>query len=52
MPQKNPCADAHDSSADAVMVLRPIDPATGRTLNESVLVAGNIRHSQEQEVAA
>ncbi len=52
MSEISSCAPAHDSSADAVMVLRPIDPATGRTLNESVLVAGNIRHSQEQEVAA
>ena len=52
MPQNNPCANAHDSSVDTVMVLRLIDPATGKTRDESVLVAGNIRHSQEQEVAA
>lgn len=52
MPQINSCASTHDSSVDAVMVLRPIDPATGRTRDESVLVAGSIRHNQEQEVAA
>ncbi len=52
MPQNNSCASTHDSSVDAVMVLRPIDPVTGRTRDESVLVAGSIRHSQEQEVAA
>ena len=52
MPQINSCASTHDSSVDAVMVLRPIDPVTGRTRDESILVAGSIRHSQEQEVAA
>jgi hypothetical protein len=52
MPQNNSCASTHDSSVDAVMVLRPIDPVTGRTRDESILVAGSIRHSQEQEVAA
>ena len=52
MPQNNSCAPTHDSSVDAVMVLRPIDPVTGRTRDESILVAGSIRHSQEQEVAA
>lgn len=52
MSENNSCAPTHDSSVDAVMVLRPIDPATGRTRDESVLVAGNIRHNQEQGVAA
>ena len=52
MPQNNSCASTHDSSVDAIMVLRPIDPVTGRTRDESILDAGSIRHNQEQEVAA